>query len=189
MATKKEIKAILKELNVTETDMQHFWDELIEINSLCKSLHRSGKKWSDLPVHLIRQIPTQKEKDLEATEKRSVEEAEKAAAVERAKKEKAYYNEHFEEIMIQKIDKHEDLTEKELSRLREYSIEDIEGNEGRWTRSIDSIVELCGRTFMLHWQRGLTEYQENEFMIQPYEVAKREITKTVVVTEWVKIGE
>lgn len=93
------------------------------------------------------------------------------------------------EIMIQKIDKHEDLTEKELSRLREYSIEDIEGDEARWTRSIDSIVELCGRTFMLHWQRGLTEYQENEFMIQPYEVAKREITKTVVVTEWVKIGE
>lgn len=189
MATKKEIKEILKEANLSESDMQRFWDELIESNSLCKSLHRSGKKWSDLPGHLIRQIPTQKERDLEFAEKKRAEEAEKVTKVKKAEEEKEYYEEHFVEIMIQKIDKHEDLTEKELRRLQEYSVEDIEGDEGRWTRSIDSIVELFGRTFMLHWQRGLTEYQENEFMEQPYEVAKRETTKTVVVTEWVKIGE
>ena len=34
-------------------------------------------------------------------------------------------------------------------------------------------------------KRGLTEYQENAFYEQPYEVEKRTYEKTITVTEWI----
>lgn len=185
MALKKEIKAFLKETNYTEKDIQTFWDELIETNRKCKQLHNSGTNWSDLNIYLIKQLPTQKEKDLISAEKTKKEEAEKQALELKEKQEKEYYNSHFAEIMISKIGNGEELTEYELNRLRDYSIEDIEGDESRWTRHIDSIIDINGRTFMLCWERGLTEYQENGFYTQPCEVEKKTTTKTIIVTEWV----
>lgn len=43
MATKKDIKALLKRLSITENDMDNYWSELIETNWKVKSLNRSGK--------------------------------------------------------------------------------------------------------------------------------------------------
>lgn len=185
MALKKEIKAFLKESNFTENDMQNFWDKLIETNKKCKHLHNSGMNWSDLNIYLIKQLPMQKEKDLLSTEKAKKEEEEKQAAKLKEEQDREYYNKNFAEIMVEKIDNKEDLTESELESMRDYSIEDIEGDEGRWTRSIDSVIEINGRTFMLCWERGLTEYQENGFYHQPFEVEKKITTKTITVTEWV----
>lgn len=99
-----------------------------------------------------------------------------------------YYYDHFNEIMVSKIDSGEKLTEKELQSLV-YECNEVERNYGdnrRWSRSVESIIELCGRFFCLIWEEGLTEYQDNEFWNQPYEVEKFEYPKTIMVTEWRK---
>jgi hypothetical protein len=185
MATKKDIKALLKELNLTESDMQNFWNELIETNGIVKSLNKSGKNWNDIPIHLIRQLPTQRQKDLDAAEKKKKEEEETKERELKELKEKQYYENHFEEIMVDKIDKKEKLTERELQRLVDYEIEREEGEDRRWTRSISSIIKINGRTFCINWDKGLTEYQDNVYDEQPYEVKQHRYEKKIIVTEWV----
>lgn len=103
----------------------------------------------------------------------------------RKEAEEKYYNEHFEEIMVKKIDNYEDLTKRELHMLSEYAIDDEYGENRRWTRSVTSILKLQGRYFRLNWEEGLTKYQENEYFEQPVEVEKKEYQKTITVTEWV----
>lgn len=93
----------------------------------------------------------------------------------------------FEEMIVNKIDNAEMLTERELRRVRDYEIDEIIGESDRWTRSVETICELCGRYFALNWEEGLTEMQENEFHKQPYEVKK--VKKVVTVTEWISINE
>ena len=95
----------------------------------------------------------------------------------------------YEEYMLGKIDSGEELTETELSELCwNFNVVDISyGENRRWSRSIRSIIEICGRYFALDWEAGLTEYQENEFYNQPVEVEKKEYTKTITVTEWNEI--
>ena len=94
----------------------------------------------------------------------------------------------FEKEMLAKIDAGEKLSEYELRSLcYEYSICDEEGDSGRWTQWIDSIIDFDGRYFMIPWQRGLTECQENEFYEQPVEVRKHTYEKTIKVTEWIPI--
>jgi len=185
MATKKEIKEILKELNLTESQMDKFWKSNYDTNFIVRNLTNSGKTWRDMNGSVIRQLPTQKERDLESIEKKRIEDEKKARKELEKKQSEEYYYEHFEELMVEKIDKKEFLTERELSEIRDFSIEDEEGDEGRWTRSITSILKMCGRYFELNWMRGLTEYQENEFYDQPYEVEKITYEKTFTVTEWI----
>ena len=164
MATKKDIKQVLKELNLTEADMENFYNELIETNFIIKSLNGSGKKWNDLPIHLIKQLPTQKQKDLESMKKKQEEENKAILKEQQEKEEREYYYEHFEEIMLGKIDSNEKLTEDELKTLAlEYDIERDYGDNRRWTRGVTSLVEIGERFFEINWEEGLTECQENEF--------------------------
>ena len=95
----------------------------------------------------------------------------------------------YEEYILGKIDSGEELTETELSEFcGNFNVVDISyGENRRWSRSIISIIEICGRYFALDWEEGLTEYQENEFYNQPVEVEKKEYTKTITVTEWNEI--
>ena len=85
-----------------------------------------------------------------------------------------------------KIDSGENLTESELKTLvYEYEVESEYGENGRWTRSVDTISTLGGRFFKTFWYEGLTECQEDEFYDQPVEVRKKEYNKTIHVVEWV----
>ena len=91
--------------------------------------------------------------------------------------------------ILEKLDRHENLTTKELKYLAyECEIDTIEGEDGRWTKSVTTIAELGGRTFSIDWERGLTEMQENEFFDQPIEVFKHEHEETVTVTDWLPIS-
>lgn len=91
--------------------------------------------------------------------------------------------------ILEKLDRHEDLTEKELKYLvYECEIDSIEGEDGRWTRSVTTIAKLGGRTFSIDWERGLTEMQESEFYDQPVEVFKHEHEETVTVTDWLPVS-
>lgn len=96
--------------------------------------------------------------------------------------------ENYGEYVIDKIDTGQKLTESELSDMlwSLNRVSETEGDEGRWTRSMQTIFEINGRYFALDWDRGLTERQENEFWNQPYEVEKKEYAKTITVTEWNK---
>lgn len=62
-----------------------------------------------------------------------------------------------------------------------------EGSEGRWTRGMSTVFEVKGRFFIIDWERGLTECQENEFYEQPYEVVGECHEKTIVVTNWIPV--
>lgn len=93
----------------------------------------------------------------------------------------------YEEEMYQKITSGEKLTERELrSLVQEFDpVEEIEGSDHRWTRDVETIVELCGHYYSIGWQRALTECQEHEFWDQPVEVKPHE--KWVKETEWVSV--
>ena len=94
--------------------------------------------------------------------------------------------EDFEKKMLSKIDSGESLTSNELSELvYTYDIDTQEGDDGRWTRGMYTVIELGGRCFGISWFKGLTEYQKSEFDFQPEEVERHE--KVITVTEWLPI--
>lgn len=93
-----------------------------------------------------------------------------------------------ETFYLNKIDNQAELTEKELDDLVfGYSIENSYGENARWTRPVESIVQLQDRYFLIKWEEGLTEYQENEFLSQPEEVERHTYEKVIktVVNEWI----
>lgn len=185
MAYKKDIMPLLKELGYTWEDMQNFWDELKETNITVKRLSNSGINWNDMNISVIRNLPTQKQRDMEAAEQKRKDEEEARAREEQERKEKEYYEKHFEEIMVKKIDAEEKLSENEMCRLiSDYEIYRDVGENRRWLRSVRSIVKLCGRTFEIDWEEGLTECQENEYYEQPYEVFNNKKIIVSNITEW-----
>jgi hypothetical protein len=187
MANKKQIKELLKKLNLKESDMDMYWNELIKTNWKVKSLNNSGKTWRDMNISVIEEIPTQKQKDIENAERKRKEEEEKIESELKAKQEKENYEEHYEEIILNKIDSGKKLSERELSSLV-WEFEEVDreyGDNRRWTRSVTSIIIINDRFFRVEWENGLTESQENEFYNQPYEVEKKTYEKTITVTEWV----
>ena len=176
MNKKPNINKIINEMGYTYDEMQAFWDELKETNSKVKMLSNSGVNWDDMSANVIRELPTQKQRDLakKKEQKKKVEQAEKE-------------EESFEEYILKKIDKNESLTERELKTLVfDYEIEKEYGENRRWTRSVNTIISLLDRTFEICWEQGLTECQENEFYNQPVEVEKHTYEKTITVTEWRK---
>lgn len=94
-----------------------------------------------------------------------------------------------EQDIVARIDAGEKLTQRELSELVwNFDIHTTELDSGRWTQYVETIVELCGRTFCIGWHRGLTECQENEYDHQPIEVRKHVYEKTITVTEWIPVN-
>lgn len=90
----------------------------------------------------------------------------------------------FEREMLEKIVNKERLTERELSTLvyEGEEVDEIEGEDTRWTRCMTTVINLCGKNVAIDWQKGLTECQENEFYDQPYFVEKKE--RVVTVVDW-----
>ena len=129
--------------------------------------------------------------DKTIAQRKQEEEKQKDEAIrkEMEKEKEDYKKNHYDEYVLHKIDNGEQLTEKELEKML-WSFKEIDtlyGENGRWHRSVKTILEIGGRYFALDWDEGLTECQENEFYSQPVEVKKREYTKTIVVTEWDEI--
>lgn len=184
MALKKEIKPWLKEVNMTWEQMDAIWDELLGLNKKCKMLNDAGKRWNDLTMPLIKGIPELKVKTLEQqAEKRLAEE--KQAQHEREVKEyEKYFNGHFDEIMVQRIDNNEEIEEQYLKRLAYNGDIVKEGENRRWSRTLQSVVRLCGRYFMIEYEEGLTESQPDQFNNQPVEVIQRTGIEMRKTTYW-----
>lgn len=190
MATKKDIKAWLKETGLTEEKVDNLWGELVDINWKCRALDKEfgDKHWRGLRIDLIREIPTLKEKTEESIRKAEEEEEAKRIAEEKEKADREYYNEHFLEIMVGKIDNGEKLTEAEIRTFaQEYGNETTYGENMRWVRSASTVVPVGDRLFMVDWCEGLTECQENEFFEQPYEVERHETEKVITVVTYERV--
>lgn len=182
----KEQKQWMQDNGYTEKQMDEFWLDNIDTNWIIRNLNNSGMSWRDMNMSCVMKLPTQKERDLEAIKKKEEEERIKMEAEARKKAEQEYYEEHFEEIMASKILNKEELEEGEIEELVwDYEVDRSTGDNRRWTRTVTSIVKLCGKYFSIDWEEGLTEYQENQYYNQPYEVVKHTYEKTITVTEWV----
>lgn len=61
-------------------------------------------------------------------------------------------------------------------------VDEIEGDDHRWNREIQTIFKIDKQYYAIDWMRGLTEMQENEYWDDPYKVERKEeiVTKTVV---------
>lgn len=183
--TKAKRKEILKELGLSEAEMTKHWEEAVKVNAKCKLIASNGFDWTDLTECQIRDIPNIAERTIQQLKEKEQAEENKRLADEEHERQRKHYNENFEDIMLEKIDKHEALTEAELERLvDEYEISREKGENGRWIRPVNSIIELKGRTFCVAWQQGLTENQPDAYLEQPYEVEKHEYEKLIIVTEW-----
>ena len=66
-------------------------------------------------------------------------------------------------------------------------IDTIDGEDSRWTRHMTTIFKYEDKLYALEWEQGLTEYQENEFYNQPYEV--KEVKRMVEVTDYISVKE
>ena len=61
-----------------------------------------------------------------------------------------------------------------------YNGEDIyEGENRRWSQTIETVVKIKERLFLFTWERGLTECQENAIWSNPEEV-KRVETEVII---------
>lgn len=93
------------------------------------------------------------------------------------------------EYFLSKFDNGEEFTFEELEYIAlesdfEY-VDEIEGDDHRWNREMQTIIRIDGRLFAIDWRKGLTEMQENEYWDQPYEV--KVVEKTIVVKEYVPV--
>lgn len=190
MATKKDINAWLKRENITMAEVDELWDELKETNTIAKMLTRQGQTWRNLSITAIEKIPAQRERDLDFINKKAEEEREILTKAEQARIDKEYYQNNFQQIMVEKIDKNEELTGKELRELVwGYSDEVDRGENRRWSCTVLNLWTYNGRSFIIEWDNGLTEYQDDVFHKQPYEVKVVESKKMVEVihTEYIKL--
>lgn len=180
-----------RENGYTESYMQSEWDKAVAEGGsrLVDWLAGRGGNWYNLAIHQMAQIPGLADRLKESKEKKAKVEEVKKASEEKAKEYKKYYQEHMDEILVNKIDAGESLTEKEI---RNFLLEcgedvcDINGSCGRWTMSMRTIKKVCKRYWEINWQKGLTEYQEDVIDEQPFEVKKHEYEKKIIVTEWLK---
>jgi hypothetical protein len=95
------------------------------------------------------------------------------------------------EVATRKLLGGERLNENEISELlwEGCVVYQEEGENRRWTRGVTSVIELNARFFCINWEEGLTEYQENSYYDQPYEVRKVTETKTITVDRWIPVSK
>jgi glutamine cyclotransferase len=93
---------------------------------------------------------------------------------------------------LQRYDNKDTFTEDEIHDLycgdiegEIEEIEEIEGEHYRWVYCNTKILKMQDRYFDVSAYIGLTEMQDNEYTIQPFEV--RPVEKVVVVTSWEEI--
>lgn len=93
---------------------------------------------------------------------------------------------------------HGGFDEQEIRNIIVYGFEDDEnvklvatqyGDNNRWTRGVDEYYLIQDRYFCFPYEEGLTEYQENEYFIQPFEVRRVEKKITMTVVEWESIND
>lgn len=176
----------LKENGYTKEYMQQEWDRAVELGfGLPHQLSKCGYNWDTINLSAMSAVPGIADRLLERKE---AEEAVERAAREEEQREAAaekYYYEHMAEVLSEKLSAGEELSEQELCDFARClpQEDEIEGEEGRWSRAMTTIVKLPGEEYWaIDWERGLTEYQEDYYGEQPRRV--RPVEKVIVVRNW-----
>lgn len=176
-----------KDNGYTETEMQQFFDDIVAEGGsvLIDYAVKKGCNWYNLALHQIAQLPGGAER-LRNQKKAKADEKAKEEMIKKQKEDaEIHYYEHMNEILVNKIDNGECLSEKELQDFKLYCGEDIqkiEGSKHRWQQEMTLIKNINGRFFALEWMQGLTECQYSSYNEQPYEVEDH--PKTIIVHEW-----
>lgn len=68
-------------------------------------------------------------------------------------------------------------------------VEEIEGCDLRWTRSMQTIFKIGEQYYAIDWMKGLTEMQDNEYWDDPYKVERKEEVVTTTVVSYVPVEE
>lgn len=99
----------------------------------------------------------------------------------------AYFCDYDETVV--KLKSGENLNEAELKTLvwRGYRVDEVEGDSGRWTQYIQTIIDIDGELWAIDWERGLTECQDDEYYMQPYRV--KAIDKQIIVKEYIRMED
>lgn len=82
----------------------------------------------------------------------------------------------------------QNFTESELAYLAyEYARFDfIKGDDRRWSSYCQTILKIEDRYFLIGFDQGLTENQEDYFDSQPIEVELKETEKTIIERDYVR---
>ena len=62
-------------------------------------------------------------------------------------------------------------------------VDEVEGDRGRWTQRVQTIIRVEQDLWCVLWEAGLTEEQEDMFYEQPYKVQRKERVVTEVYYE------
>ena len=91
--------------------------------------------------------------------------------------------EELDELLQRVYDGDKSFTEDELSELAQVfkQFDLIKGADRRWSRAMQTILNIKDKYFSIEWDCGLTEKTENVFYNQPKEVelVQKEITQIV----------
>lgn len=188
MNTKSKLKEFLNKHNQTDDGMKAIWDELAKISETANCIYKSvEKEWQKIPLHLLEESLTAKEKILAKREEEERKKIDQQTNQQIKEQNTRYYEEHFEEIILRKIENKEWLTAEDVELLineDNFYIETIVIDKYDWTELVNTIIKLGGKYYSVYWQRALTENQENFFESQlALEVEKRAIE----TYSWVEI--
>ena len=180
MNTKSKIKEFLSKHNQTDDGMKAIWDELAKISETANCIYKSVEQnWQKIPLHLLEESLTAKEKILAKREEEERKKIEQQTNQQIKEQSTRYYEEHFEEIILKKIENKEKLTAKDVEWLvndDNFYIETVVIDKYDWTELVNTIIKLGDKYYSVYWQRALTENQENFFESQlAIEVEKRAI--------------
>ena len=94
--------------------------------------------------------------------------------------------EFTDDYFLYLIDNHYDFDKEDIKMLIECcEINRISHEPHRWTRLVNSICKIHDRYFIVEWDQGLTEYQENIYDDSTItEVNPIETTKQIIITCW-----
>ena len=90
----------------------------------------------------------------------------------------------YEAEVLKKIRNEEDFTQEEIESFF-YMLEQVDEkryDKRRWYIPVETIFKVKDTYILLEWDEGLTEYQDNVYDFNPYEVYYKE--KTIIVKEW-----
>ena len=171
---KSKLDLTLEKLGYTREQMQKFWDDALEVNWKIQAIAKCGKDWRDLNEYQLADLVNLKEKTLEQLAEKEAKEKAEEEAKESARKVREYYQEHFEEIVCNKILSGVALERKEFDSLVfEYDVAELNAGEVyKNYQDITTISELNGHYFKINWRMDLSDFGEHQFDNAPIEVKK-----------------
>lgn len=99
----KEQKQWIKDNGYTEKQIDTFWEDCRSTNRVINAISNEGGTWRDMSIFVLKELPTQKQRDLEYIKNKKEEEQKEKDRLAKAEAEKKYYENHFEEIVYSKI--------------------------------------------------------------------------------------